>query len=266
MMGWRWEKCGLWGGLLVAILTACAPPPDPAPNLTAAALHSTLTTQIAVLRTTATFEADRRALTEVAALDGLARSSQRQARIINTIEALDFPRPNARLITPAAFPTSAIQATPTPDIQNMGGGVTAAAPTIDPNITPTLTLPPTEPPPPTHTLSPDAPRLAGVVTSVGVDSNDCPLNPTSTFSASTSQIYVAATAFNLAQGDVVTSRWIKDGAEVAYYEFAPTFKINGACIWFFVDQTDFTFTIGSTYTIDLFINGVNAQMVSFTIE
>lgn len=260
----------LWVLLLSALslmgLVACAPPSDPAPALTAAALHPTVATLAAVVRLTATFEADRRAVTEVAALESVGRASQRQSRIVSTIEALDYPRPDPRLITPAAFPTAAIQFTPTPDVQTVGGGVTLAAPTVDPNITPTFTPEPTIPPPPTNTLSPDAPRLAGVVTAAGVDSNDCALAPVSTFSPSTPQIYVVATAFNVKSGDVIASRWIKDGAEVAYYEFAPTFTINGACIWFFVDQADFTFTIGSSYTIDLLMNSVNAQTVSFTVE
>lgn len=251
---------------MAIVLSACAPPSDPAPAQTAAALHPTLATEVAIARTTATFEADRRALTQEAAADGLSRAAGRQSRIINTLEALDQPRPDVRQITPAAFPTSPIQATPTPDIISVAGGVTLAAPTVDPNITPTLTLPPTDIPPATNTLAPDAPRLAGVTTSTGVDSNDCPQNPTSVFSATSTEIYVGATAFNMSVGDIISSRWVKDGSEVAYYEFAPDFEINGACIWFFVDQTDFTFTTGSTYTIDLSINGVNAQTVSFTIE
>lgn len=264
-MGWQLSNYRMLVGVMV-LLTACAPPADPAPALTAAALHPTLATQAAIHRATATYEADRRALTEIAAEEALGLASQRQVRIVNTIEALDYPRPDVGQITPAILPTSAIQATPTPDSIRMAGGVTLAAPTIDPNLTPTFTPLPTEPLPPTNTLSPDSPRLAGITTATGVGSDDCPQNPTSTFSTNTSQIYIGATAFNLSQGDIVSSRWVKDGTEVAYYEFAPDFDINGECIWFFVDQTDFPFTANSTYTIDLSINGVNAQTVSFTVE
>jgi len=252
--------------LLAILLSACAPPPDPALGLTAAAQYPILATSAAIARTTATFEADRRAVTRIAALDVLARASQRQSRLVNTLEALDLPRPDVSLITPAAPATSAIRATPTLDRISGVGGITLAAPTLDPNLTPTFTPPPTEVLPPTHTLSPDAPRLAGVVTSTGVDSNDCPLSPTSIFNTATPQIYVAATAFNLAPGDVVGSLWLKDGAEVAFYEFAPDFEINGACIWFFVDQSDFTFTTGSEYRIDVTINNNIVQMLTFTIE
>ena len=251
---------------VAVMLSACAPAPDPAPGLTAVAEYPILATAAAAARSTATLESDRRAVTLIAAQDNLARASQRQSRLVNTIEALDLPRPDVRLITPSVMPTSAIRATATPDILSEVGGITLAAPTLDPNLTPTFTPAPTDILSSTRTPAPNEPRLAGVVTSTGVNSDDCPLSPTSTFSATTEQIYVAATAFNITVGDVVASRWLKDGAEVAYYEFLPDFAINGACIWFFVDQTDFTFTTGGDYRIEVTINNNIVQTLTFTIE
>jgi len=252
--------------LLAVLLSACAPPPDPAPGLTAAALNPTLATAAAFARATATYEADRREVTRIAAFEALGRASNRQSRLVNTLEALDLPRPDVRLITPEMLPTSALRATSTPEVVSGVGGVTIAAPTLDPNLTPTPTPLPTDVLPPTNTLSPDAPRLAGVVTTTGVDSNDCPLSPTSTFSTATPEIYVAATAFNISPGDIIASRWLKDGAEVALFDFAPDFNINGACIWFFANQTDFPFTAASAYQIDITINNNIVQTLTFTVE
>lgn len=248
-------------------LAACAPPTDPAIGLTAAALNATLSTEVAIARSTATYAADRRQVTQIAAREAVSRARDQQSSIIATLEELDLPRPDVSLITPVQFPTAAVQASPTPDTLSVaGGGITLAAPTVDPNATATFTPAPTLPSTATPTVDPNAPRLDNIVTSTGVDGDDCPVNPTATFSPSTTQIYVVATAYNLGPGGVVASRWLRDGQQVAYYEFAPDFTINGACIWFFVDQTDFAFQIGSTYQIELLSNGVNVRTVTFAIE
>jgi hypothetical protein len=255
---------GVWV-LCAGVLAACAPAPDPAPAQTNAALNGTLATEAALLRASATFGADQRDATRVAANDLLSRARSRQNNLISTLEALDVPRPDVRQITPVVLPTSPVQATPTPDLLTVAGGVTLSAPTPDTESTPTpnVTIPPAQP---TNTLDPALPRLADVVTAAAVGSDDCALEPVVTFSPSTAQIYVVATAYNLAPGGVIGSRWLKDGQEVAYYEFAPDFRVEGACIWFFVDQSDFTFTSGSTYQIVLSANGVELQTVGFVVS
>lgn len=248
--------------LLCALLASCAPAREPAVELTAAAQNATLSTEVANARASATYGADQRAATQVAASDVISRARGRQNSMISTLEALDIPRPDVRQITPAVLPTSLIQNTPTPDTL-AAGGVTLAAPTQDPNTTPTFTPAPTDIPP---TQDPNAPRIANLMTAPAVGRDDCAQNPTTSFRTTTSQIYVVMLAYNLSPGNVVASRWFKDGQAMAFYEFSPNFTVNGACIWFFVDQTDFTFEAGANYEIVLSVNGVSVDTARFTVE
>jgi hypothetical protein len=91
------------------------------------------------------------------------------------------------------------------------------------------------------------------VTAEAVDDNDCAVNPTSSFSTATEQIYVVAVAAGLQPGStIVTSRWRQEGTEVVTFDFNPEF--SEGCLWFFIDQTDITFTPGN-WSVELEING-----------
>jgi hypothetical protein len=97
------------------------------------------------------------------------------------------------------------------------------------------------------------PRLSNIVTAEAVDDNDCAVNPTSSFTTTTEQIYVVAVAAGLQPGStVVTSRWRQEGAEVVTFDFNPEF--SEGCMWFFIDQTDIAFTPGN-WSVELEING-----------
>ena len=42
--------------------------------------------------------------------------------------------------------------------------------------------------------------------------------------------------------------------QVANYDWTPTFDINGACIWFYIDQSEVAFTPG-TWRVQMALNG-----------
>ena len=250
--------------LLLLLLAACTA--DPSAEQTAAAINSTLGTQVAIRRVTSTHDADRRFVTQSALETAAALAQRRQGQIISTLAELEFPTPDVRLITPAALPTNPAFAliTPTPDVfETASGGITRAAPTSDPLETPATTTP--TPGPATQTPDPSLPRVENVVTSTGVGSDDCANGVTGAFSAQSSAIYIVATAFNVPRGATIASRWLRDSEELARFEFAPDFEINGACIWFFADQTDFTFTAGS-YRVEIEISGVVAGAAEFSVQ
>lgn len=233
---------------------------------TAEAMNATLGTEVANRRTTATYDADRRVVTQSAMETSAALASRRQGQIVSTLEELGFARPDISLITPAALPTNvdSMFITPTfPPMDLAAGGITRAAPTLDPLFTP---IPPTPTAgPPTETPDPSQPRFENVVTSASVGSDDCASGQTNLFTTGTAQIYVVANAYNIARGMTITSRWSRDGQEITQFSFTPDFDINGPCIWFFADQSDFTFTAGA-YRIDLDISGNPAAVAGFTIQ
>ncbi len=101
-----------------------------------------------------------------------------------------------------------------------------------------------------------APRLDNIVMATSVGNDDCALGAVLQFTADVPEIYVVATAYNIAPGTQLASRWrIGDNEKV--FDFTPDFAIDGKCIWFFVDQTDFTFVPG-TWSVALEINGTPA--------
>jgi hypothetical protein len=99
-----------------------------------------------------------------------------------------------------------------------------------------------------------------------VSDNDCAAGIQSQFDSTADRIYVVATAVNIRAGMRLESIWTQGGVEVVRHDFTPEFEINGNCIWFFVDQTDFVFTPGS-YAVQLTIDGAaSGPPLSFTIS
>lgn len=106
---------------------------------------------------------------------------------------------------------------------------------------------------------PDALRLENPTTATGVDNNGCAVGSTTQFSTNAQEIYIVTRAVNI-PGNSVTfeARWFRDGQAIGpVYSYTPNQPTDSLCIWFFVDQTDFTFEPGS-YSVVLTINGDNA--------
>lgn len=252
--------------LLVAsglALTACMT--DPSAEQTAQAIGGTLDVELAAVRASATFEADRRMITQAAAEGRATQVARQRGQIVGTMVELGYPAPDLSLITPATPNPEAAQPlfTPTVDVRDApAGGITRLPPTTDPNITPTATTAPETAAP---TLDPNGPRFEGVVTATGVGDDDCAVGTTSAFSPSTAEIYVVAAGFNIAAGTTIQSNWLRRDAPLTSFDFAPDNAVNGACIWFFADQTDFAFEAGE-YRVDLLIGGVLAGSATFEVR
>jgi hypothetical protein len=101
------------------------------------------------------------------------------------------------------------------------------------------------------------PRLENIVLSSGVDDNDCAINVNPRFTPDSTEIYVVATAYDVPAGATISSIWQSNGQEVAQFSFQPDTNVNGSCIWFFIDQTDAEFVVG-TWSVELRINDTPA--------
>lgn len=163
----------------------------------------------------------------------------------------------------AALPTRTPRATPT------------FAPLIPP--TPLLVVPASDPSIPANggiTPNPEAaftvapptsgPRLTNLTASSVVGDDDCAQNATNTFSTSTPEIYIVANAYEITPGMMLASQWDISGQQRTY-EFVPDFDINGACIWFYMDQSEFAFQPGSA-SVSLSVNGTAMGTVTLTLQ
>lgn len=109
-------------------------------------------------------------------------------------------------------------------------------------------------------------RLENIVTSTGVDNNDCATGTTARFDDTVAEIYVVATAKETPANTTFTSRWFNGSEEVATFDWTPDFAIEDACIWFFIDESDTVLAPG-TWRVSMDINGTSAAApVTFTIE
>lgn len=239
--------------LLVGVVAACTPQNEI--ELTLVAQNVALNTQIAAVRETATVDADRLQVTMEYMNTLVAQAQEQRSQLQATLIArgtdasaigVDIT-PGAPLPTPLpaadGVPDPAALVTPAPgDVAVTPFGADAAA-------------------------APSAASgLANIVTSTGVGNDDCAVGATSTFSTSSDRVYVVARAFNIQPGTTILSRWYREGQQVVTHDFVPDFAIEDACIWFFIDQTDATFTPGS-WAVDLEINGaVVGPSTPFTIS
>lgn len=241
-------------GIIILLLSACSGPSSVEQTLVAE--NQILSTQIADIRSTATVEADRilitleHAQTEVRAVDN--QNLNLIATLVERgtpIEAIGGITPLAATAAPATPPDAASTPVVTEDAGTQSGNPTATAEAAISASTVTVAGPP---------------RLSNIVTAEGIDENDCAVNPTSTFSTDTAEIYVVAIAANLQPGTTyVTSRWRQEGIEVVTFDFNPEF--SEGCLWFFIDQTDIAFAPGN-WSVELEINGgLVGAPVPFTI-
>jgi hypothetical protein len=99
-----------------------------------------------------------------------------------------------------------------------------------------------------------------------VGADDCPIGNSRVFSSQAQAIYVVARAVNAPRGTQFTSRWLLRNEEVIRYDFVPDFDIARACIWFYIDPSEVTFTPGP-WAVILQVNGQDAAPpVEFTIR
>jgi hypothetical protein len=218
-------------------------------QLTLVSENLALSTQIAEIRNTATYAADKLNMTAE-----YLQTAVTQVAIDNQLLAVTLTASgvDASRVTPGApVPTQL------PGIQAANGNtplmteaVNSGAPQDTSLITPT---------------GPVAPSLYNIVLAEGVGSNDCALAAVSIFPSTTQQIYVVATAANIASGTKLSSHWYREGTEVVFHDFMPDFNIEQNCIWFYIDQTDIAFTPGN-WSVQLDINDQPAgSAVAFTI-
>lgn len=230
--------------LLIALLAAgCT---ASGAELTLIAQHDAAETSIASLRITASVAAARAQTTLDYVGTRVRFAEQRSSFLQSTLIARGTEPAFIAGQLPAAGQISIATATPRPTV------ISASGEQILPGV-------PT-PPPETGSAT-----LTGIVMATGVGPNDCALSTTSRFTPASERIYVVATASNVVSGTRLTSRWKRGMDEVASFDFVPDFDINGACIWFFIDQTDAEFTAGR-WGVVLEINGVPASPeIEFTI-
>lgn len=232
--------------LVVALLITACSGDSGAVELTLVSQNVSLSTQIADVRSTVTVEADRLRVTAVYMETAIAQTRLQNQRLAATIEALGG---NAALVAPIA-------STPTSDMVN---------PSL-PEATAASGAPPLNETVQVATGTPAAPALYNVVTARGVGANDCALAPVSSFTTADTNIYVVATASNIAPGMRLASRWYLAGSEVIMHDFTPDFAINQNCVWFYIDSSETVFTPGN-WTVQLEINGQPAgEPAAFTIS
>jgi hypothetical protein len=243
----RWVSYGIL--LAMLLLAACS---DDSAQQTLVAENAALGTQISDIRATATFQRDVLQITVEALQLASTQVVQQNFDIKATMQATGVDPTAMALVRPGEFAT--VAATRSPQSAPIVGSVT---PEI---VTGTLDLTAIVP-----TETPGEPTLYNMVMADGVGDNDCALGSVTSFTSSAERIYIVATAANIAPGTVLGSQWFREGTLLVSPEYTPNFAINQNCIWFYVDQTDFTFTAGS-YSVQMTINGTAVgQPIPFTI-
>jgi hypothetical protein len=240
----------IWLLCLALGLSACAGIVGPtAPEQTLQAQNYDLSTQIFDLRQTATVEMDRIQITvEYASTEMRSVAFQRDALRATLIARgtdsgfIDVTAPDGNSdLPPGIDPANLL---PTPGAGDAAPPITppgATPPPADPNVAPTA-APAT------------GPRLVDPVLARGVNDNDCAINSQTSFANTTPAIYVVATALDFPTGTTVTAQWSREGTVQGSYDIPFDFEINNACIWAFIDQTDFAFTPGN-WSVQLLVNG-----------
>ena len=240
--------------VMVMLLSACGVAIDNA----AEAQRDNAATQVAALIATTTLEAARLHTTLDYTVTRASLASTQGSFLELTLETRGTPASVLQEFQAQIF-SSFATATPTAASDQRLSQSTSVATqlVVTPLIIPTSNEP---------VVDPNAPRLENIVTSTGVDGDDCAVGETNVFTTATPSIYVVARAVNVLQDTRLGSRWNLNGEQVISYEFTPNFTIENACIWFFMDQADVIFTPGE-WTVQLDINGSPAALpINFTIR
>ncbi len=116
----------------------------------------------------------------------------------------------------------------------------------------TIVTPPVVTPPPSPTGS--GPRLENITMASGVNEFDCAIDAFPRFTPASTAIYVVGRAYGIPAGAIISSSWQRSGTEIVSFSFHREHDINDNCIWFFIDQTDTTFTVGS-WSVEISVDG-----------
>jgi len=216
-------------------------------------------TEIAAVRQTATVSADRLLVTLQFVETSVGIMQQQGTRIAATMVAAGMPIIDTSAISPIA-PANDPAASPNP----AGNNVT---PVISGEGAARANIPIQNPPTPTPiaTSDPNIPRIDTILLAEQVGVDDCPLGAATDFSASATDIYATAIAYNLTPANTVRSRWLRDGAEITAYDWTPNFEIAQACIWFHLPAAAVEFVPGN-WSVEFTLDGaLVGSPVNFTI-
>jgi hypothetical protein len=229
-------------------------------------------TQISMVRATATVNADHMAVTISSAQTAVGAVDQQSTQIVATLVAQGTLIVDPSGITPV-IPTLAPQAdngSPVPQISNPL--LTPGAPQVNnqgsaqgdsalvPNTQPTAAQQVAQP-----SANGSGPSLTNIALTEKVGKDDCPVNTTTSFSTSATDIYVTAVANNVGTSNTLSADFSVNGQSMKTYSWSPKFTIKGACIWFHMPSSDVQFTAGN-WTVALAIDGTPiAAPIPFTI-
>ena len=249
----------------LTLLTGCGSIIGPtAAEETLQAQNYTLSTQITDLRATATVETDRMMITvEHAATEVRAVSLQRDALRATMIARgtdpgfLDVTEPDGLpdgISADQLLGNNGTAPVAAPPVTPPGGNTTGIDTSQGQQIIPTITPAPQS-----------GARLTNPTLASGVGSDDCAIDNVNSFQDTAPAIYVVATAVDFPANTTITARWSFGGNVMGSYDIPFDFAIENACVWAFIDQTDFDFSPG-TWTVELLINGQPAVgSLTFTI-
>ncbi len=244
--------------MTILLISACGSSTD---QLTLAANHEIANTQMADIRASATVVRARMQITLDFAGTRAIEVEQQGQFLRSTLVSLGTESAfiNNNLPFPGNFPTFTPQPTSPINVPATRAPQPQATEEFNADGTPIQITPP-----PTDASS--QARLENIVLSSGVNDNDCAIDTNPRFTPASSEIYVVATAYNVPTNTTISSVWVSNGAEVALFSFNTENEINGNCIWFFIDQSDAEFVVGS-WSVELRIDDVSvAPPIPFQIS
>lgn len=234
--------------ITVFFISACGTPTE---QLTLVADHQLANTEIADIRASATVVRARVQITLDFAGTRAIEVEQQGQFLRSTLVALGTESAfiSNNLPLPGNFPTFTPQPTSPINIP-----VPAPPPLVTEELnaegTPILiTIEPTE--------ANNQPRFENIVLSSGVNEDDCAVDINPRFTPTSTEIYVVATAYDVPAKATISSVWQNNGTEVALFSFQTETPIDGNCIWFFIDQSDAEFVVG-TWSVELRVDDVSA--------
>lgn len=221
----NWLICGL---LFVGIFALAACEASDA-QLTVEAGHELASTDMAILRSTATVARARMQTTQDFALTRVAEIGKDEQSLRSTLGALG---------------------TVGPLVRNLSSGAAASTPWTGPTDAPAARG--------------DAARLDDIALASGKDRQGCAIDRNPRFTSDSAEIYVIARAYNIPVGAVISSSWRQLGREVASISFRTSYPIHGDCLWLFIDQSDAAFAPGR-WSVELRLDGQVLGLLPFQI-
>ena len=240
-------RCFIVAGV-AAVLTACR---SNEPQQTATAVYQEAVADIEALRATATVVRARVQTTLDYAGTRVGQAESARAFLASNLISLGteaaYIEENLAQLEPLASPVSRN----TPAAQTSGAVTVEAQPPTQ--RAETIVTPPAVTPQPTATAS--GPRLENITMASGVNEFECARDVNPRFTPSSTAIYVVGRAYRIPAGATISSTWRRAGVEVVSFSFHREHEINDNCIWFYIDQTDTPFTVGS-WSVEISVDGV----------